>query len=381
MLFGALIAGTLCLGGPTAALAAQPEAAQPQAATASAQPQQTPGYKATIVVVSETGAESIVVTQSELTVDSALTSRGYDLTTLKDDKGNPLELGRKLQSGEQAVVYSSTVSGSSETIELKLPETRTEDPNLYEGEIIVASEGKSGSALKTTVVHRDLSKISQGPDTLPQSLDAAALSSETTQTGEEVYLTVLEAPQAKVYTVGTKACDQDLKFCELLKAGKIANLQVDGDWVHPMGPLGESMGWTTYGGQSRGHDGGAVDFPLPINSPIYSVADGTVAMAGIYPNYGAAGNMVVIRHADGTFTGYAHMVELPPVKVGDTVKAGQIIGLEGSTGRSTGPHLHFEAWSDAPWSKIIPSYEYMKERGIYIGDCTDGPCGLSIKTG
>ena len=380
MLFGALIAGALCLGSTTTALAAQQEPAKAGSSAPAAQVS-TPGYKATIVVVSESGAESVVVTDPGTTVDSMLSSRGFDLTTLKDDKGNPLELGRKLKGGEQAVVYSSTVTGSSETIELKLPESRTEDPNLYEGEVIVASEGKSGSALKTTVVHRDLSKISQGPDTLPQSLDAAALSSETTQTGEEVYLTVLEAPQPKQYTVGTKACDQDLKFCELLKAGKIANLKVSGDWVHPGGPLGEATGWTTYGGQSRGHDGGAVDFPLPVNSPIYSVADGTVVMAGLYPNYGAAGNMVAIRHSDGTFTGYAHMVELPPVKVGDTVKAGQIIGLEGSTGRSTGPHLHFEAWSDAPWSKIIPSYEYMKDRGIYIGDCTDGPCGLSIKTG
>lgn len=380
MLLGALTIGTICLGAVTPALALP--SSSPSPTIAAAELPASKDYSAKIVVVSESGAEPIAVDRADLTVESVLTSRGYDLATLRNDKGNPLDAGRKLKSGEQAVVYSSTVSGTSTTIELKLPEERVEDPNLYEGETIVESEGKTGSALKTTVVHRDLSKISQGPDVLPESLDSAALSSPTTQTGEEVYLTVLEAPQAKKYTVGTKLCDSDLRFCELLKEGKIADLKVAEKFVHPMGPLGEATGWTTYGpGISRGHDGGAVDFPLPVESPIYSVADGTVVMAGLYPNYGAAGNMVAVRHEDGTVSGYAHMVELPPVKEGDTVKAGQVIGLEGSTGRSTGPHLHFETWSDAPWGTIISSYEYMKERGVSIGECTGGPCGLAIKTG
>jgi len=82
-----------------------------------------------------------------------------------------------------------------------------------------------------------------------------------------------------------------------------------------------------------------IDIAAPIGTPILAAASGTIEYASW--NDGGYGNMIDIRHADGTITRYAHMNELY-VKEGQTVSQGQTIGAMGSTGFSTGPHLHFE---------------------------------------
>lgn len=81
-------------------------------------------------------------------------------------------------------------------------------------------------------------------------------------------------------------------------------------------------------------------------TPIYASAAGEVVIAGSYPDW--YGNYVVIKHADGLYTGYAHQSQLR-VSVGDTVKQGQQIGNMGTTGPSTGPHLHFQFFKNGPW--------------------------------
>ena len=82
-----------------------------------------------------------------------------------------------------------------------------------------------------------------------------------------------------------------------------------------------------------------IDIAAPIGTPILAAASGVVDYSSW--NDGGYGNMIDIRHADGTITRYAHMNELY-VKEGQTVDQGQTIGAMGSTGFSTGPHLHFE---------------------------------------
>ena len=84
------------------------------------------------------------------------------------------------------------------------------------------------------------------------------------------------------------------------------------------------------------HDG--TDFPALIGTPILATANGIVIKAGWGGDYG---NMVEVRHPNGFITRYAHAQELS-VKVGQSVKKSQVIGKSGSTGRSTGPHLHYE---------------------------------------
>jgi len=83
-----------------------------------------------------------------------------------------------------------------------------------------------------------------------------------------------------------------------------------------------------------------IDFGAPYGSPIYAVADGTVTFAG---RHGGHGNYVRLQHGGGLDTGYGHMSRIA-VAPGSRVRAGQVIGYVGSTGLSTGPHLHFEAY-------------------------------------
>lgn len=81
-----------------------------------------------------------------------------------------------------------------------------------------------------------------------------------------------------------------------------------------------------------------MDFRAGIGTPILAAASGTVTFAG---NNGGYGKMVEIDHGNGFATRYAHMSQIA-VAVGQTISGGQRVGLAGSTGRSTGPHLHFE---------------------------------------
>ena len=83
-----------------------------------------------------------------------------------------------------------------------------------------------------------------------------------------------------------------------------------------------------------------VDLAGPSGTPIVATRDGTVTMAKTGYN-GGNGNYVTINHGDGFSSSYLHMLENLQVSVGQKVKAGQVIGYMGSTGISTGPHLHF----------------------------------------
>lgn len=81
-----------------------------------------------------------------------------------------------------------------------------------------------------------------------------------------------------------------------------------------------------------------LDFKGPIGAPIFAAANGRVSFIGVQQGYG---NVVEVDHGNGLMTRYAHMSGFR-ARVGQPVEAGQVIGLIGNTGRSTGPHLHFE---------------------------------------
>ncbi len=99
--------------------------------------------------------------------------------------------------------------------------------------------------------------------------------------------------------------------------------------LHPNGKYGIRRG--------RRHQG--IDMPLKTGDPIYATFGGKVRIANY--NRGGYGHLVVIRHDNGLETYYGHLSERL-VEPNQWVEAGQVIGLGGSTGRSTGPHLHFE---------------------------------------
>ncbi|MHB0985838.1 MAG: M23 family metallopeptidase [Sulfuricella sp.] len=99
-----------------------------------------------------------------------------------------------------------------------------------------------------------------------------------------------------------------------------------------------NYGWRIdpFTGQKAYHEG--VDFMADTGAPIYAAGGGIVVYSDTYAGYG---NMIEIDHGNGLISRYAHTSKML-VKVGDVVMKGQKIGAVGSTGRSTGPHLHFE---------------------------------------
>jgi murein DD-endopeptidase MepM/ murein hydrolase activator NlpD len=93
-----------------------------------------------------------------------------------------------------------------------------------------------------------------------------------------------------------------------------------------------------------------IDFGAPIGTPIHAAGDGVVVYAGVESGYG---NYTCINHGGGIATCYAHQ-SLILVKVGDHVTRGQVIGLVGTTGYSTGPHLHFEVRINGQVTNPLP---------------------------
>ena len=105
---------------------------------------------------------------------------------------------------------------------------------------------------------------------------------------------------------------------------------------------------------SRLHAG--LDFSAPTGTPIYATADGEVQIAGF--NTDGYGNKVVINHGYGFQTLYAHMVRVI-ARVGQSIKRGEVIGYVGSTGKSTGPHLHYEVIKRG--TKVDPVYYFYND--------------------
>ncbi|MFB8777633.1 M23 family metallopeptidase [Streptomyces broussonetiae] len=106
-----------------------------------------------------------------------------------------------------------------------------------------------------------------------------------------------------------------------------------------------------------------VDFAATTGTPLKAVGPGTVVSAGWA---GAYGNQVVIKLNDGYYAQYAHLSSLS-VSSGQTVTGGQQIGLSGSTGNSTGPHLHFEIRTTPDYGSDIDPVAYLRSHGVSIG--------------
>lgn len=150
-----------------------------------------------------------------------------------------------------------------------------------------------------------------------EDLDAALGSVDSTAAGQTDWLTMMES---RLY-------DQ-----------RIRQYMIPTETPVPGVELGSRFGWRIdpFNGQRAMHSG--LDFPAPTGTPILAAAGGVVVVSDWHSAYG---RMVEIDHGNGLSTRYAHASRLR-VKVGDLVRRGQHIADVGNTGRSTGPHLHFE---------------------------------------
>lgn len=128
-----------------------------------------------------------------------------------------------------------------------------------------------------------------------------------------------------------------------------------GGWKRPLasGSYWVSTEWMGY----AGHTG--IDMASPAWNPIFAAASGTVVLSGWW--YGC-GNAVRINHG-GVTTSYCHMVQSPSVRVGQWVNAGEVVGYVGTTGNSTGNHLHFETMVNGLYTN---PRTFMNARGIWL---------------
>jgi murein DD-endopeptidase MepM/ murein hydrolase activator NlpD len=123
------------------------------------------------------------------------------------------------------------------------------------------------------------------------------------------------------------------------------------EWVSPL------VGRLTSGyGRRWGRQHAGIDVAAPVGVPVRAAAAGQVILAGWGGGYG---NLVRIRHADGTVSAYAHLSRI--LTDGGRVAAGEIIGRVGNTGRSTGPHLHFEVRvNNSPLDPV----RWLRDKGV-----------------
>ena len=158
-----------------------------------------------------------------------------------------------------------------------------------------------------------------------------------------------------------------------LPTGGIAG---NGGSLNMASPFGASPGLAPYGNWQASasrfqpkvqralfmHEG--IDLVAPAGTPVYAAADGVVA--GAAPN-GRYGNWIRIDHGDKLATVYGHLMAFAPgIEPGETVTRGELIGFVGSTGRSTGAHLHFEVQTDGkPVNPIThPELKAVQLRGL-----------------
>ncbi|MFJ7957037.1 transglycosylase family protein [Streptomyces sp. NPDC096319] len=129
-------------------------------------------------------------------------------------------------------------------------------------------------------------------------------------------------------------------------------------------PVSADIG-TRYGTRGSSWSSGyhtGVDFPVPTGTSVKAVAGGRVVSAGWG---GAYGYQIVLRHDDGRYSQYAHLSALT-VREGQRVHAGQRIARSGSTGNSSGPHLHFEVRTGPGYGSDIDPLAYLRARGVSV---------------
>jgi len=183
---------------------------------------------------------------------------------------------------------------------------KTEDPDMYIGDYVVEAEGIEGEKqVRAMVTYRGDVQVSS----------------------EIIDETVISEPVTKYMRVGTR--ETTTPVSEGSGGSGTYFWPVDGGYI------------SAYQGDGRGHKG--IDIAAPYGTPIYAAEAGTVIETGGGWN-GGYGNCVRIQHDDGNVTVYAHQSSIA-INYGDYVVKGQLIGYVGSTGDSTGNHLHFEVRS------------------------------------
>jgi murein DD-endopeptidase MepM/ murein hydrolase activator NlpD len=241
-------------------------------------------------------ADTVTLSAAKVELGS-LTSEA-EATDLLLGSGDPAAALVKVQTTEVVTVTES----------IKFATKEQNDSTLLKGKTAVKQKGQYGSkeiVTETTLING-------------QTVDSKQLSA-----------TVTKEPVDKIVLVGTKkkAASGSSSY-----AGSSSNTYIAGSGILGR-PLQSIQVLSAYRG---GHAG--LDLRAATGTPVFAAGSGSVTKAGWHSSYG---NLVEINHGNGIVTRYAHLSSIN-VRAGQSVSQGQQVGLSGSTGRATGPHLHFE---------------------------------------
>lgn len=280
------------------------------------------GFSRRIVAMTIAGAVS-----ASAVFAFAFTARGSDITELSEAVDASIAIPEAAMSAAaesfgdrtEEVSRSAVRSGLSEVVADKSAKER--------------SEQLGASADSATQAQAELS-AEERDRLMDEDMKLVAAQSEKLKKEAEEAARRLE--EARKAAAEAKAAGIEVGDIESMSADDISNLTSKGGSMPVKSGYRLGAGFGQRGSWSRYHTG--QDFPAPTGTPIYAAASGTV----LSPTAGGwAGINAVIQHSNGGATLYAHMSR-KAVSTGQTVKAGQLIGYVGNTGRSFGSHLHFE---------------------------------------
>ena len=195
-------------------------------------------------------------------------------------------------------------------------------------------------------------------------LEAESLYEEIKDTESEL------AAEAKKLAETEKEVAAELKKAEELYAAQIAALKASKEWYWPLPGIYYIS--SVFGGRyhpitGKWHNHGGTDIPAAGGTKIYAAQDGVVTTVSKNKN-SSYGWYCIITHANGRATLYAHMRSKAVVKEGQTVSKGDLVGYVGTTGSSTGNHLHFELRINGEKSNVLLLYPNLPYTGPWVSE-------------
>jgi murein DD-endopeptidase MepM/ murein hydrolase activator NlpD len=229
---------------------------------------------------------------------------------------------------------------------LSLESTVAADEAQIQG-LTVPAASQPLAAPRMTTLHGSAQRgYTDSTDPATAAHDVAASLEATLQQEYSLFLGAARAPAQAAGLVEASASKPAAVREAVSYNVQVVEARLAGPITQPFGPSGLAFEPAlTFGGVTYPHFHTGIDIAGPLDAPIHAAADGVVAVAGAETDSQGHrvgyGNYVVVAHPARMITLYGHLDQIL-VHVGQVVHAGDVLGLEGSSGNSTGPHLHFE---------------------------------------
>lgn len=309
--------------------------------------------------------EEITVKEKQISIDNKIYTNANDLAQFLIFGTDPVTKTYTVKSGEMIADIAMANEISNKEFLISNPKYKSENSLISSGtKVNIKQTNPQISVVIEKYVVED--KTIEFKTVYEYDETQYVGYQKTTQEGSDG----LQRVKQRVKIVNGNTVYVEPKGKEVLKAS-VDEIIVKGEKIKPnVGDLynwawpSDSVGFNISGyewrihpitGERHFHNG--LDIAgMGYNAPIYAANNGTIITIKTVWDFG---NYVVIDHNNGYYTLYAHMNKFyPGLKVGDTVLRGQQIGYVGSTGQSTGPHIHFEAWKGCQFCRIDPRSLY-----------------------